>query len=118
MTLQSMSFDSFLCRLSDEVGPLSLGFCFSLPAEQTAIDKGTIARLTKKFTNPGAVGADPVELLRDAISRTGHKVTGTVDLYVRPYLTRMRLLVPSCQLSTRSLSGPDTLECSSWCERC
>ena len=51
-----------------------MGFCFSFPVEQTTIDKGKILVMTKKFTNPGSSGADPVKLLHEACERAGQKV--------------------------------------------
>jgi hypothetical protein len=51
-----------------------MGFCFSFPVEQTSIGKGKIAFMTKKFTNPGAKGADPVALLESACQKAGQKV--------------------------------------------
>ncbi len=46
-----------------------LGFCFSFPIEQTAIDAGTLIKWVKGFTNSGAVGKDIMQLLRDAFHR-------------------------------------------------
>ena len=47
-----------------------IGFCFSFPARQTAVEAGTLLRWTKGFENPGAVGKDPAKLLADAFRRT------------------------------------------------
>ena len=50
-----------------------LGFCFSFPTQQTAIDHGTLIKWVKGFTNPGAEGQDVMKLLRDAFHRkVGH----------------------------------------------
>jgi hexokinase len=46
-----------------------LGFCFSFPTRQTAIDHGTLIKWVKGFTNPGAEGEDVMQLLRDAFHR-------------------------------------------------
>jgi hypothetical protein len=46
-----------------------LGFCFSFPVEQTAVDAGRLLAWTKGYENPGAVGADPAKLLADAFRR-------------------------------------------------
>ncbi len=46
-----------------------IGFCFSFPVEQTAVDAGTLLRWTKGYTNPGAVGKDPAKLLHEAFKR-------------------------------------------------
>ena len=53
---------------------LHVGFCFSFPVEQTSIDKGKIVVMTKKFTNAGSAGADPVKLLDEACQKAGQKV--------------------------------------------
>ncbi|KAI5954293.1 GLK1 [Candida jiufengensis] len=44
--------------------PLKLGFTFSFPVEQTALDKGTLIRWTKGFDIPDTVNRDIVELLQ------------------------------------------------------
>lgn len=46
-----------------------MGFCFSFPVKQTAVDAGTMIKLTKKFDNEGLVGCDPVQMLQQAIHR-------------------------------------------------
>ncbi|KAF9574197.1 glucokinase [Mortierella alpina] len=48
---------------------LELGFTFSFPVTQTAIDAGVLLRWTKGFHCPGAVGNDIVQLLQDALNR-------------------------------------------------
>ncbi|KAI8999540.1 hexokinase-domain-containing protein [Gaertneriomyces semiglobifer] len=48
---------------------LKLGFTFSFPVEQHAIDKGTLYYWTKGFTASGVVGQDAVQLLQDAFHR-------------------------------------------------
>ena len=48
-----------------------VGFCFSFPCEQTALDAGTLLKLTKRFENEGAVGEDPVRMLGAAFARAG-----------------------------------------------
>ncbi|KAJ3116408.1 hexokinase A [Nowakowskiella sp. JEL0407] len=48
-----------------------LGFTFSFPIEQTAINKGTLMHWNKGFTSPGVVDKDVVELLADAFARKG-----------------------------------------------
>ena len=50
---------------------LTVGFCFSFPCDQTALDAGKLLKLTKRFQNEGAVGRAPVELLREALARAG-----------------------------------------------
>lgn len=46
-----------------------LGFTFSFPVEQTALDKGKILTWTKGFSARNAVGHDVVELLQNAFDR-------------------------------------------------
>jgi hexokinase len=48
-----------------------LGFTFSFPCNQTAIDGGTLVRWTKGFKVSGTVGKDVVKLLSDALNRKG-----------------------------------------------
>ncbi|RKP26159.1 hexokinase-domain-containing protein [Syncephalis pseudoplumigaleata] len=48
---------------------LLMGFTFSFPLEQTAIDKGTIMYWNKNFDLPGAVNQDVVQLLQAALER-------------------------------------------------
>ena len=50
---------------------LTVGFCFSFPCDQTALDAGRLLKLTKRFQNEGAVGKDPVVMLREALARAG-----------------------------------------------
>ncbi|KAF9541083.1 glucokinase [Mortierella hygrophila] len=53
---------------------LELGFTFSFPVTQTAIDAGMLLRWTKGFNCPGAVGSDIVQLLQEALDRKEVKV--------------------------------------------
>ena len=55
----------------DRKPSLTVGFCFSFPCDQTALDAGKLLKLTKRFQNEGAVGRDPVEMLREALARAG-----------------------------------------------
>lgn len=48
---------------------LELGFTFSFPVTQTAVDAGMLLRWTKGFNCPGAVGNDIVQLLQEALDR-------------------------------------------------
>ncbi|KAF9332362.1 glucokinase [Linnemannia elongata] len=48
---------------------LELGFTFSFPVTQTAIDAGMLLRWTKGYSCPGAVGNDIVQLLQEALNR-------------------------------------------------
>ncbi|KAH8917565.1 putative glucokinase [Atractiella rhizophila] len=48
---------------------LHLGFTFSFPVQQTAIDKGTLIGWTKGFSATNAEGNDVVKLLQDALDR-------------------------------------------------
>ncbi|KAG0355515.1 hexokinase-domain-containing protein [Gamsiella multidivaricata] len=48
---------------------IELGFTFSFPVLQTAINRGTLITWTKGFNASGMVGKDPVALLQDAFNR-------------------------------------------------
>ncbi|KAG8915745.1 glucokinase [Tulasnella sp. 408] len=48
---------------------LHLGFTFSFPVEQSALDKGLLLTWTKGFSAKNAVGNDVVKLLQDAFDR-------------------------------------------------
>lgn len=60
---------------------LELGFTFSFPVTQTAINAGKLLRWTKGFSCPGAVGKDIVQLLQEALDRN------TVNVHVGMYET-------------------------------
>ncbi|GAC72095.1 hypothetical protein PANT_6d00069 [Moesziomyces antarcticus T-34] len=70
------SVDNFLTDFgtasTDDV--LFLGFTFSFPVEQTAIDRGHLIHWTKGFDCPDAPGKDVVQLLQDALDRKHIKV--------------------------------------------
>ncbi|KAF9971984.1 glucokinase [Actinomortierella ambigua] len=53
---------------------LEMGFTFSFPVSQTAIDAGMLLRWTKGFHCAGAVGNDIVQLLQSALDRNGVNV--------------------------------------------
>ncbi|CAG8587082.1 12490_t:CDS:2, partial [Acaulospora morrowiae] len=48
---------------------VNLGFTFSFPVAQTAIDKGTLLKWTKGFVCPDAVGKDVVSMLQESLDR-------------------------------------------------
>ncbi|KAM3877176.1 hexokinase HKDC1-like [Diretmus argenteus] len=48
---------------------LPLGFTFSFPCQQTAIDTGTLVNWTKSFNATDCEGNNVVDMLRDAINR-------------------------------------------------
>ena len=48
---------------------MHLGFTFSFPVEQTAIDAGKLLTWTKGFNAKNAIGKDVVRLLQDAFDR-------------------------------------------------
>lgn len=52
-------------------GNLPLGFTFSFPSEQTAINRSTLVIWTKGFSATGCVGKDSVELLENALNDRG-----------------------------------------------
>ncbi|WVQ71653.1 hypothetical protein IAR50_001193 [Cryptococcus sp. DSM 104548] len=71
------SVDAFLTEVDakhDDVDipanePMHLGFTFSFPVEQTAIDAGKLLTWTKGFETKNAIGHDVVRLLQDAFDR-------------------------------------------------
>ncbi|XP_006785211.1 hexokinase-2-like [Neolamprologus brichardi] len=59
---------------------LPLGFTFSFPCEQLEIDKSILIRWTKGFNCSGVEGKDVVQLLKEAIQRTGDYHIGSVAM--------------------------------------
>ncbi|RHZ53334.1 hypothetical protein Glove_443g51 [Diversispora epigaea] len=60
---------------------IDLGFTFSFPIIQTAINKGTLLKWTKGFTCTGAVGNDIVSILQESFNRKSLpvKVTALIN---------------------------------------
>lgn len=50
---------------------IPLGFTFSFPVKQTAVNRGTIILWNKDFKCDDVLGKDPVQLLQDALIRKG-----------------------------------------------
>ncbi|KAJ1548223.1 hexokinase A, partial [Nowakowskiella sp. JEL0078] len=65
----SVEFYKTLSNGHMEEEMLQLGFTFSFPTDQTAIDSGTLMVWTKGFTATGAEGQDVVVLLQEAFKR-------------------------------------------------
>ncbi|WWC61083.1 uncharacterized protein I303_103661 [Kwoniella dejecticola CBS 10117] len=66
------SVDAFLTEIGSDISsnePMHLGFTFSFPVEQTAIDAGKLLTWTKGFNAKHAIGNDVVKLLQDAFDR-------------------------------------------------
>lgn len=71
------SVDNFLTEVENDSDiaipvtsePMHLGFTFSFPVEQTAIDAGKLLTWTKGFNAKNAIGHDVVRLLQDAFDR-------------------------------------------------
>lgn len=61
--------DAFSATSTDH--HLRLGFTFSFPVIQTAINKGTLQRWTKGFNIQDAIGKDVVELLQSQLDKKG-----------------------------------------------
>eukprot|EP00961_Rhodomonas_salina_P231189 3122915-Rhodomonas_salina.1 len=76
--------------LPPAAAPLHLGFTFSFPVEQTALNHGTLIRWTKGFNASGVEGADVVALLQKAL-----KVNAAACARLQSELPRLtwRLLV-------------------------
>ncbi|KAM7539863.1 hypothetical protein Aperf_G00000042332 [Anoplocephala perfoliata] len=64
----------FLRRYGLEDKSLPLGFTFSFPCEQQALNQSILVRWTKGFNVPDAVSADICKLLQDATDSLGLKV--------------------------------------------
>lgn len=83
-------------------GQLVVGFCFSFPVDQSAINSGTLIRWTKGYQITGAEGRDPVTLLKEAFNRQVGPGTSSPRMLTR-------LCVPLCttpvQRLSRSISG-------------
>lgn len=61
----------FIAKLVKAAGPppgAKVGFTFSFPVDQTALDAGTLIEWTKGFEASGVVGEDVVGLLRKALA--------------------------------------------------
>ncbi|KAJ1551763.1 hexokinase A [Nowakowskiella sp. JEL0078] len=56
------------------VEPLKMGFTFSFPVQQTAINKGTLMHWNKGFTSSNVEGIEVVQLLGDAFKRKGLRI--------------------------------------------
>ena len=48
---------------------ITVGFCFSFPVQHLSIKSGKVIKWTKGFQNAGAIGNDPVAILRAAFRR-------------------------------------------------
>ncbi|RKP08342.1 hexokinase-domain-containing protein [Thamnocephalis sphaerospora] len=70
-------------RTDQELLPLpdgrsyALGFTFSFPLNQTAVDRGTLMRWTKSFNLPDVIDKDVVQLLQSAMDRLNLNVRVT-----------------------------------------
>jgi hexokinase len=56
---------------SDDSPLIPLGFTFSFPVQQTALDRGTILRWNKDFKCDDVLEKDPVQLLQASLSKKG-----------------------------------------------
>lgn len=66
------SVDAFLTDIGSDISsnePMHLGFTFSFPVEQTAINAGKLLTWTKGFNAKNAIGHDVMALLQDAFDR-------------------------------------------------
>ena len=54
---------------------LPLGYTFSFPVKNSSLDSGVLVRWTKCFSASGAVGRDPVEMLKEAFGRKGVSIS-------------------------------------------
>jgi len=72
--INSQHINAKIVEHSTNSDTLELGFTFSFPVAQTAIDAGKLLRWTKGFNCPGAVGNDIVQLLQAALDRNSVNV--------------------------------------------
>lgn len=66
------SVDAFMQEVGSDMPAneaIHLGFTFSFPVEQTALDQGKLLTWTKGFSAKNAIGHDVVKLLQDALDR-------------------------------------------------
>ncbi|XP_022656282.1 hexokinase-2-like [Varroa jacobsoni] len=63
--------DDFLVEKELREKRLNLGFCFSFPMTQKALNKGILVSWTKSFNCTGVVGNDAVQMLKEALNRKG-----------------------------------------------
>ena len=63
--------------------PLSLGFTFSYPLDQTAINSGTLMHWNKGFEVKGVVGEDVGRLMHEAFER---QVRPSLSLFIVNFL--------------------------------
>uniref|UniRef100_A0A1B6CBM9 Phosphotransferase n=1 Tax=Clastoptera arizonana TaxID=38151 RepID=A0A1B6CBM9_9HEMI len=64
---------SFVNEVGLQNKMLPLGFTFSFPMHQKALDSGLLVKWTKSFNTTGVEGEDAVKMLREAIIRRGNK---------------------------------------------
>jgi len=99
--------DVFLTDFTDqnlEDSELKLGFTFSFPVEQTALNKGRLLSWTKGFAVRNAVGHDVVQLLQDAFDRKHLHVkcvalVNDVSHYITTLWTKSELIGPDRRCS-------------------
>ncbi|KAK9805420.1 hypothetical protein WJX73_003720 [Symbiochloris irregularis] len=70
---QLIDFSERISQSIREKSQLVVGFCFSFPVEQSAINAGTLIRWTKGYKITGAEGQNPVDILKQAFTRQGLK---------------------------------------------
>ncbi|KAI8475386.1 MAG: hexokinase [Monoraphidium minutum] len=58
-------------RTAEDAAEPVVGFCFSFPMEQAALDRATLSFWTKGFEVAGVEGQDVVKLLSDALVKAG-----------------------------------------------
>jgi len=68
----AVSIKDFCLKYSvDLSSPISLGFTFSFPMIQHALDVGVLVNWTKSFSCPGVIGEDAVKLLNNSLTKVG-----------------------------------------------
>ena len=97
-------------RLDGEAKPV-VGFCFSFPMAQTALDAGTVARLTKRFENAGMLGGDPVRMLSAALERASFPVRAGARGLCQGRRGFRAAPVSGCRAADASTRVPRLLNC-------
>lgn len=115
MTCPGPELFDFLAGVCKEAGMPDgavLGFTFSFPTMQTALDAGYLIEWTKGFSNPGVVNEDPVKLLQAALGRSGYRgvrVTALVNDTVGTLMAGAYALGPKARVGV--ILGTGTNAC-------
>ncbi|KAK2828002.1 hypothetical protein Q5P01_019036 [Channa striata] len=96
-------------KLKDQVLPL--GFTFSFPCQQKAIDKSILIRWTKGFSCSGVDGKDVVQLLKEAVDRKQGFKMGPVSVVNDTAATLMSCIYRNKKCDIGLIVGTGTNAC-------